>query len=82
MVPGKPIFIMSWIGLEPQLPSILMNSHTDGVPVFPERWKYDALRLSKKKMVRPLELRRRRSFCCNGALFFTQGTFMVEELKT
>ena len=33
MEPGKPIFVMTWEGLEPQLPSILLNSHTDVVPV-------------------------------------------------
>ncbi|MCL4138053.1 UNVERIFIED_CONTAM: hypothetical protein GTU68_049732 [Idotea baltica] len=26
---------------DPQLPSILLNSHTDVVPVFPEHWKYE-----------------------------------------
>ena len=31
MVPGKPIFIMTWPGLEPELPAILLNSHTDVV---------------------------------------------------
>ena len=41
MVPGKPIFLMTWPGLEPELPSILLNSHTDVVPVFPESWKHD-----------------------------------------
>ena len=41
MVKGKPIFIMTWPGLEPDLPSILLNSHTDVVPVFEEHWKHD-----------------------------------------
>lgn len=33
-VPGKPIVIITWVGLEPQLPSVLLNSHMDVVPVF------------------------------------------------
>jgi aminoacylase len=48
---------MTWAGTEPSLPSVLLNSHTDVVPVFPvwshaadpcvstayaqELWKYD-----------------------------------------
>jgi len=39
-VPEKPIFIMTWSGTEPDLPAILLNSHTDVVPVFPEHWTY------------------------------------------
>jgi len=41
MVPGKPIFIMTWPGTEPDLPSVLLNSHTDVVPVYEEHWKHD-----------------------------------------
>ncbi|KAL1924251.1 uncharacterized protein VTP21DRAFT_7286 [Calcarisporiella thermophila] len=37
-VPGKPIVIITWEGKNPSLPSILLNSHTDVVPVFPEQW--------------------------------------------
>ena len=29
--PGNPVFIMTWPGLEPELPAILLNSHTDVV---------------------------------------------------
>lgn len=39
--PGKPVVIVSFIGSNPELPSLLLNSHTDVVPVFPEHWKYD-----------------------------------------
>ena len=35
MVKGKPIFLMTWEGTEPELPSLLLNSHTDVVPVYP-----------------------------------------------
>ncbi|MPC43037.1 Aminoacylase-1 [Portunus trituberculatus] len=40
-VPGKPIIIMTVEGRDPTLPSLLLNSHTDVVPVFPEHWKFD-----------------------------------------
>ncbi|XP_076265532.1 aminoacylase-1-like isoform X1 [Rhynchophorus ferrugineus] len=40
VVPGKPIAIITWKGTEPFLPSILLNSHMDVVPVFEEKWKY------------------------------------------
>ena len=31
--PGKPILVISWPGLEPELPSVMLNSHMDVVPV-------------------------------------------------
>lgn len=31
---GKPIVILTWIGREPNLPSILLNGHMDVVPVY------------------------------------------------
>ena len=34
VVEGKPIVIISWVGTEPNLPSILLNSHMDVVPVY------------------------------------------------
>ncbi|KAJ4450808.1 hypothetical protein ANN_02238 [Periplaneta americana] len=40
LVPGKHIVIISWIGEDPSLPSILLNSHTDVVPVFEEYWTH------------------------------------------
>nr|XP_045582467.1 aminoacylase-1-like [Procambarus clarkii] len=40
-VPGRPAAIMTLLGGDPSLPSLLLNSHTDVVPVFPEHWKYD-----------------------------------------
>jgi len=39
--PGKPIFVMSWEGTNPSLSSVVLNSHTDVVPVFPESWTHD-----------------------------------------
>ncbi|XP_045449959.1 aminoacylase-1-like [Melitaea cinxia] len=40
VTPKKPVLIMTWEGLEPNLPSILLNSHMDVVPVFEKSWKY------------------------------------------
>ena len=39
-VPGKPILVMTWTGRDPSLPAVMLNSHTDVVPVFPEHWTY------------------------------------------
>lgn len=39
--PEKPVVIITFKGIDPDLPSLLLNSHTDVVPVFPEHWKYD-----------------------------------------
>ncbi|ELT90864.1 hypothetical protein CAPTEDRAFT_184037 [Capitella teleta] len=46
-VPGKPIFIITWEGTDPSLPSLLLNSHIDVVPVFPEFWKYEPFSAEK-----------------------------------
>jgi aminoacylase len=35
VVCGKPIVVLTWEGSEPALPSVLLNSHMDVVPVFP-----------------------------------------------
>ena len=40
-VEGKPIFIMTWEGIDSSLSSVLLNSHTDVVPVFSEYWTYE-----------------------------------------
>ena len=34
VVPGYVITVLTWPGTNPSLPSILLNSHTDVVPVF------------------------------------------------
>lgn len=39
-IPHKPIVIISWKGTEPTLPTIVLNSHMDVVPVFAEKWTY------------------------------------------
>jgi len=33
--PDKPVFLMTVEGKNPKLPSVLLNSHIDVVPVFP-----------------------------------------------
>lgn len=32
--PKKPIIVLTWDGTQPELPAIMLNSHTDVVPVF------------------------------------------------
>ncbi|XP_053604968.1 aminoacylase-1-like [Plodia interpunctella] len=39
-VPKKPVLVMTCEGQEPSLPSILLNSHMDVVPVFEKSWTY------------------------------------------
>ncbi|KAF9422554.1 hypothetical protein HW555_001758 [Spodoptera exigua] len=39
-LPKKPILVMTWPGLEPNLPSVLLNSHMDVVPVFEKSWSH------------------------------------------
>ncbi|EDQ88478.1 uncharacterized protein MONBRDRAFT_32786 [Monosiga brevicollis MX1] len=39
-VPGKPAVIMTCPGTDPTLPSVVLNSHIDVVPVFEEHWKH------------------------------------------
>jgi len=34
------IAVMTWKGADSSLPSIVLNSHTDVVPVYPEHWKH------------------------------------------
>ena len=37
----RPILLATWKGSDPELPSILLNSHTDVVPVYQDQWKHD-----------------------------------------
>ncbi|XP_078444441.1 uncharacterized protein LOC144713661 [Wolffia australiana] len=36
--PGKPTLLLSWPGTNPSLPSVLLNSHLDSVPVEVDKW--------------------------------------------
>lgn len=40
-VKEKPLILLKWPGSDPSLPSILLNSHTDVVPVEQEKWAHD-----------------------------------------
>ncbi|CAG8547824.1 9357_t:CDS:2 [Ambispora gerdemannii] len=46
-VPGKPIVLLTWEGRDPKLPAILLNSHTDVVPVFEDKWICDPFEAKK-----------------------------------
>eukprot|EP00118_Oscarella_pearsei_P020597 m.224608 g.224608 ORF g.224608 m.224608 type:complete len:403 (+) comp39997_c0_seq2:129-1337(+) len=39
-VERNPIVILTWLGKDPSLPSLLLNSHMDVVPVFEEYWTH------------------------------------------
>ncbi|XP_071700533.1 uncharacterized protein [Rutidosis leptorrhynchoides] len=39
-VKNKPLILLKWTGKYPHLPSILLNSHTDVVPVEPYKWSH------------------------------------------
>lgn len=41
VLPSKPVVIIKWLGKSPELPSIILNSHMDVVPVFAEKWTHD-----------------------------------------
>ena len=41
-LPNKPIVVASWIGSQPELPCILLNSHYDVVPVVETEWEVPA----------------------------------------
>ncbi|XP_052835588.1 aminoacylase-1-like [Drosophila gunungcola] len=36
----NPVVVLKWQGSQPDLPSIILNSHTDVVPVFEEKWTH------------------------------------------
>ncbi|XP_046680751.1 aminoacylase-1-like [Homalodisca vitripennis] len=37
----KPVVVVSWVGSHPGLRSVLLSSHMDVVPVYPEHWSRD-----------------------------------------
>ncbi|XP_076944791.1 uncharacterized protein LOC143615575 [Bidens hawaiensis] len=39
-VKDKPLILLKWPGSNPNLPSVLLNSHTDVVPVEPHKWAH------------------------------------------
>uniref|UniRef100_A0A1B6M4R6 N-acyl-aliphatic-L-amino acid amidohydrolase n=1 Tax=Graphocephala atropunctata TaxID=36148 RepID=A0A1B6M4R6_9HEMI len=40
VAPKKPVVILSWVGSRPELPSLLLSSHMDVVPVYEEMWTH------------------------------------------
>lgn len=36
----NPVLVITWTGSQPELPSIVLNSHMDVVPVFADRWTH------------------------------------------
>ena len=67
MVPGKPVFLMTWEGEDPSLPSLLLNSHTDVVPVYPDQWKHDPFEAVKEEngdiYARGTQVNKMNNFC-------------------
>ncbi|XP_064352551.1 aminoacylase-1 isoform X2 [Camelus dromedarius] len=41
VAPGHVVTVLTWPGTNPRLSSLLLNSHTDVVPVFKEHWSHD-----------------------------------------
>uniref|UniRef100_V9KNP8 N-acyl-aliphatic-L-amino acid amidohydrolase n=1 Tax=Callorhinchus milii TaxID=7868 RepID=V9KNP8_CALMI len=48
--PGRVITILTWEGTDPHLRSLLLNSHTDVVPVYEEHWKHDPFAAVKDEL--------------------------------
>ncbi|XP_059144894.1 aminoacylase-1-like [Physella acuta] len=46
-VTGKPLGLMTWKGQQPELKSVLLTSHMDVVPVFPEKWTHEPFSADK-----------------------------------
>lgn len=42
-VTKKPIVLLKWIGSDPSLPAILLNSHVDVVPFEEDKWDHPPL---------------------------------------
>lgn len=47
--PGYYVLIVTWEGTRPELKSVMLNSHMDVVPVFPEHWSYDPFSAHKRE---------------------------------
>ncbi|KAF5277868.1 hypothetical protein FQA39_LY06020 [Lamprigera yunnana] len=41
LFPKKPIVVISWIGKEPNLKTVILNSHMDVVPAIKDKWTHD-----------------------------------------
>ncbi|XP_017489178.1 PREDICTED: aminoacylase-1-like, partial [Rhagoletis zephyria] len=38
--PSKPAVVITWVGEQPEQPTIMLNSHMDVVPVYSEKWTH------------------------------------------
>ncbi|XP_050437593.1 aminoacylase-1A-like [Adelges cooleyi] len=47
---NKPLVIITWIGQNPQLQSLLLHSHMDVVPVYAEQWNYEPFSAHKDEV--------------------------------
>uniref|UniRef100_A0A1B6D3W7 N-acyl-aliphatic-L-amino acid amidohydrolase n=1 Tax=Clastoptera arizonana TaxID=38151 RepID=A0A1B6D3W7_9HEMI len=47
VAPQKPVVVITWTGSQPELQSLLLNSHMDVVPVFPEKWTHSPFSADK-----------------------------------
>jgi aminoacylase len=50
-LPTKPLVVATWVGSDPSLPSLLLNSHYDVVPINPAMWTvpaFEGLRIDGK----------------------------------
>ncbi|XP_058535058.1 aminoacylase-1 [Ochotona princeps] len=49
VAPGYVVTVLTWLGTNPALSSVLLNSHTDVVPVFEEHWSHDPFEAFKDR---------------------------------
>ena len=47
--PGYYVLVVTWEGTRPELKSVMLNSHMDVVPVFPEHWTHDPFSAHKRE---------------------------------
>ena len=48
MCQDRPVLVLTWPGSDPSLPSLMLNSHMDVVPVTPEHWEVDPFAAHKR----------------------------------
>ncbi|CAJ0568998.1 unnamed protein product, partial [Mesorhabditis spiculigera] len=65
---GFPFMVMTIPGQEPDLPAIMLHSHTDVVPVSKEHWKHDPFEAEKENG--KIYGRGTQDMKCNGIQYF------------
>ncbi|KAJ3156255.1 adenylate cyclase [Geranomyces michiganensis] len=48
-VKGKPAHVLTWVGSDPSIPAIMLNCHTDVVPVSRDKWTHDPFAADKNE---------------------------------